>query len=240
MRTKFNSFAVARLAPLPTSACLAVIFLLDGCCTRPAPSDITKPPAPAPAVASAGLPLHQATIELDGQPVAGWRVTDFAGRGEVRAEPDRILLEMGYMTGITWTNTFPKTDYELNLDAMRVDGSDFFCGLTFPVGNDPCSFIVGGWGGGVVGLSSIDGEDAANNETTKYMNFEKGRWYHIRLRVTRSSIEAWIDEDKVVNIVTTDRAISIRTEMEITRPFGIATWSTTGAVKNIQVKRLKS
>ena len=89
-------------------------------------------------------------------------------------------------------------------------------------------------------MSSIDGEDAASNETTKYLNFEKGRWYHIRLRVTKSSIEAWIDEEKVVNIVTTDRAISVRTEVELSRPFGISTWSTTGAVRNIKVARLKA
>ena len=215
----------------------AVILLLDGCITRPAPAKSeAKLETAAP---GAAIPLRQAAIELDGKAVTGWRETDFAGRGEVRAEKDRIVLQMGYMTGITWTNAFPKTDYEVNLDAMRVDGSDFFCGLTFPVGEAPCSFIVGGWGGGVVGLSSLDGEDAANNETTKYLNFEKGRWYHLRLRVTQSSIECWIDEEKVVNIVTTDRTLSIRSEVEASRPFGIATWSTTGAVKDIKVTRLK-
>jgi hypothetical protein len=48
-------------------------------------------------------------------------------------------------------------------------------------------------------LSSIDGEDAANNETTKIMGFDKGRWYRIRLRVTPAKIEAWIDTEKVVD-----------------------------------------
>ena len=62
--------------------------------------------------------------------------------------------------------TFPKVDYEVNLDAKRVAGNDFFCGITFPVGKRFCSLIVGGWGGATVGLSSIDGKDAAENETT--------------------------------------------------------------------------
>jgi hypothetical protein len=215
-----------------------VILVLDGCATQhaPAPSEVK---ADASADSAAPLPLHQATIDIDGKPVAGWRETEFAGRGEVRVERDRLILQTGYMTGVTWTNAFPKIDYEVNLDAMRVDGSDFFCGMTFPVGEAPCSFIVGGWGGGVVGLSSIDGEDAANNETTKYLNFEKGRWYHIKVRVTQSSIECWIDEEKVINVVTTDRTLSVRTEVELSRPFGIATWSTTGALKDIKVKKLK-
>src|SRR5207249_10444104 len=134
---------------------------------------------------------------------------------EVRAKDDQIILEMGAMlTGIHRTNDLPKMNYEVSLEAMKVSGGDFFCGLTFPVGESFCSFIVGGWGGGVVGLSSIDGEDAANNETTKYLNFEKGRWYHIRLRVTQGSIECWIDDEKVVNVVTTGRTLSIRSEVE--------------------------
>ena len=96
-------------------------------------------------------------------------------------------------TGVTWTKEFPTWDYEVACDAMRVDGNDFFCGMTFPVGKDPCSFIVGGWGGTVVGLSSIDGFDASENETTQYYEFERDRWYKIRLRVTPERIEAIVD-----------------------------------------------
>ena len=52
----------------------------------------------------------------------------------------QILLHFGSeMTGITWTGELPRIDYEIKLEAMRVDGTDFFCGLTFPVGDPPCS-----------------------------------------------------------------------------------------------------
>ena len=37
-------------------------------------------------------------------------------------------------------------DYELRLEAKRVEGGDFFCGLTFPVGKEYCTLILGGWG----------------------------------------------------------------------------------------------
>ena len=77
-------------------------------------------------------------------------------------------------TGINWTNDFPKMNYEVALDAMRVMGSDFFCGLTVPVGDTFCSLIVGGWGGSLVGISSLDGMDASENETTKFISFEIG------------------------------------------------------------------
>ena len=175
---------------------------------------------------------------FDGKTLKGWAVTDFAGRGDVRVENGKLILDMGVMTGVTWTSDIPKMNYEVTLDAMRVEGSDFFCGLTFPVGKDPCSFIVGGWGGGTIGLSSLDGADAANNETTKYLNFENGKWFAIRLRVTPGKIEAWIDEEKMVDVETADRKIDIRIEVEQSKPFGIASWATKAALRNIRIRRL--
>jgi 3-keto-disaccharide hydrolase len=228
---------------------VTIAFSLAGCCCcgpEQAPKTISPPRAsarePSPSPTNEAASLRPASTNwqslFDGKTLKGWTVTDFAGRGEVRVHDGRILLEMGVMTGITWTNPILRMNYEVELDAMRVEGSDFFCGLTFPVGEAPCSLIVGGWGGGVVGLSSLDGEDAANNETTQYINFERGRWYRIRLRVMPTKIQAWIDEDKVVDVVTTDRKISIRSEVELSRPFGIATWSTTGALRNIRIRAL--
>ena len=177
---------------------------------------------------------------FDGRTLTGWKATDFAGRGPVVVKDGQIHLENGFMTGITWTNSaeLPRTNYELSLEAMRVEGTDFFCGLTFPVGKDPCSFIVGGWGGGVVGLSSLNGEDASQNETTKYMNFPNGRWFQIRVRVTTGKIEAWIDSEKMVDVDTADKTIGIRIEMEASKPLGVASWSTAAALRNLKVRKL--
>lgn len=176
---------------------------------------------------------------FDGRTLAGWKVTDFGGQGEVRVEDGQLILEFGSpMTGVTWQRSFPKTDYEVELDAMRVDGDDFFCGLTFPVGEAPCSLILGGWGGATVGLSSIDGQDASDNETTSYQEFKPRQWYHVRLRVTPERIECWLDKQKIADVELAGKKISIRPEVELSRPFGIATWVTTGAIKNITLLRL--
>jgi hypothetical protein len=138
-------------------------------------------------------------------------------------------------TGITWKGDFPRQDYMVTLEAMRQEGNDFFCGMTFPVGKKPCTLIVGGWGGMVVGLSSIDGMDASENETMTLKNFDKGRWYRIILRVTEQTIEAWIDNEKVVDFTIGDSALSIRPEVELSKPFGIASWRTTAAIRNIRL-----
>ena len=177
---------------------------------------------------------------FDGKTLKGWKITDFAGHGEVNVENGQLLLHSGLMlTGVSWTNEIPKSDYEVALEAMKVDGGDFFCGLTFPVKDAFCTWIIGGWGGGVVGLSSIDGLDASENETTKYMKFDSRRWYRLRLRVTKEKIETWIDDEKIVDQSIVDRRISLRPgDIDLSKPFGLATWQTTGALRNIKVRRL--
>lgn len=176
---------------------------------------------------------------FDGKTLAGWKVTEFGGEGDVEAKDGRIQMAMAEgCTGITWKGEFPKWDYEVRLEAMRVEGIDFFCGMTFPVGDDPCSLIVGGWGGAVVGLSSIDGKDAAHNETKRYEKFETGRWYKIRLKVTKEKIEAWIDDKQVVDQALAGHKISIRPEVQLSRPFGIAAWRTTAALRDIRLVSL--
>jgi hypothetical protein len=172
---------------------------------------------------------------FDGRALGGWKPTAFGGEGEVSIVDGTIQIGMGAdLSGITWTEAFPKQSYELALEAQRVDGSDFFCGLTFPVGDDPLSLIVGGWGGGVVGLSSIDGQDAARNDTTLFRAFETGRWYAVRVRVTPERIVCCLDEEGVIDQPLEGRKLSIRPEVTASLPLGIATYSTTARVRNIR------
>jgi len=223
---------------LASAVLISLLVFLAGCASTPTRPDAKSPTRAAAPVSAAFPQTHDWVSLFDGKTLKGWAISDFSGHGKVSTDDGKITLGSGVMTGVTWTNDIPRMNFEVELEAMRVDGSDFFCGLTFPVATNPCSLIVGGWGGGVVGLSSLDGEDAANNETTKYINFENGRWYKIRLRVVPTTIQAWIDEEKIVDVVIADRRISIRIEVEPSVPFGISTWSTTGAIRNIRVRRL--
>lgn len=177
---------------------------------------------------------------FDGRTLYGWQVIDYAGKGEVKIKDGQIILGMGYMTGIKWTNDPPKMNYEVEYEAMRVEGSDFFGSLTFLVNTNPCTFILGGWGGGTVGISSLNDMDASENETSKFMNFENGKWYKVRIRVTEKKIEAWINDEKFVDVVHTDKKVSLRPgDIELSAPFGFSTWSTTGALRNIRIRYLK-
>jgi len=176
---------------------------------------------------------------FDGQSLGLWKVTDFGGQGDVHIEDEAIYLEMGsYTTGITWTGPVVRMNYEISLEAMRVDGSDFFCALTFPVAENPCTLVLGGWGGTLCGLSNIGFYDASENETTTFYSFKNKVWYHVRLRVEPERIQAWLDGESLVDVDIAGKRIDIRPEMDLCQPLGIATWVTTGAVRNIYVTKL--
>lgn len=176
---------------------------------------------------------------FDGKTLKGWKAPKFGGEGQVKVEDGCIVMERGDpMTGIAWEGEFPKTNYEVEYVAKRTDGIDFFATVTFPVGDSFCSFVTGGWGGSVIGLSSINFNDASDNETTQFMVFKDHQWYKFRVRVTKAKIEVWVDDKKVVDFVIGNNKISIRYEVDLCRPFGFSSWCSTGVIKSIRMREL--
>ena len=174
---------------------------------------------------------------FDGTSLRGWKETPFLGHGKIRVADGAIVLGNGIMTGITWTEPFPKFNYEVRLEAMRAEGYDFFAGITFPLHDAHCSWINGGWGGMVVGLSSLDGMDASENDTATTRAFQSGRWYPLRLRVTYDRIQAWIDDELVIDAYVGNREVDLRPgEIELSRPFGIASYSTTAKLRKLEYR----
>ncbi len=212
----------ARIA-LHVSCCTALLALGAGC-------------------AGAGRDPAGLTRLFNGKDLTGWNVLrdgDFDRAGKAHARDGRLILAAGEaMTGVRWTGAFPADDYEVKLEAMRVDGSDFFCGMTFPLAGGHATLILGGWGGSVVGISNIDGVAANENETTNIIEFENKRWYRIHLLVTEGHVDVWIDDEKVIEQKTAGRKFAVWPQQEAARPFGITTWYTTGALRNITLRQL--
>lgn len=179
------------------------------------------------------------TSLFDGKTLGKWQSVPFGGEGEVRIKDGSLILEMGMdATGVTWTGDFPTLDYEVALEAKRLEGVDFFCCIIFPVGETHCSFVVNGWAFGIVGLSCLEEMAAIDNETCEMMDFEDNVWYRIRVRVTGEKIEAWIDDKQMVNLETEGRKISVHPAVELCKPLGLSTWSTVGALRNIRMRKL--
>jgi len=190
--------------------------------------------------ATRGAPTDGSRVLFDGKTLGKWKSTEFGGQGEVRVQDGKIVVDGGAaLSGIHWTGgDVPKVNYELSVEAMKIEGNDIFCGIAFPYKESFCSFVAGGWGGSTVGLSSVDGMNASENETNSDMDFQKDRWYTFRLRVTNDKIEAWIDAKQVVNLETKDRKVSIHPAMELSCPLGLATYTTTAAFRNIRLRPL--
>ena len=179
---------------------------------------------------------------FNGKDLGDWESTRYGGEGEVMVnEEGNLEFDFGaVMTGVNWNGEPPATsNYEISLDAMKLDGYDFFVALTFPVKDSHATFVVGGWGGGVVGISSVDDLNASENETMNIEGFLKDQWYRIRVRVTDEHLSAWIDEQQMVNLPLEGKKISLLPgDIELSVPIGIASFQTRAQYRNIQWRDL--
>jgi len=81
------------------------------------------------------------------------RDIEFEDHGKVEVKDGELIIGKGIpMSGVSWKGDFPRTDYEVSLKGKRIEGDDFFCGMTFPVDKSHCSLIRGGWDGSTTGL----------------------------------------------------------------------------------------
>jgi len=172
---------------------------------------------------------------------SNWKPCHFGGDGPIEMKSEVLSLGFGDpFTGVRWEGDFPKQDYEITMESRRVGGFDFFCGLTLPAGKERFSLILGGWGGSLIGLSSIDGLDASNNETMMIRDFKKDQWYKIRVQVTAKKIVVWLDEEEIISIEREGRVFDVRSEMEESTPVGIAAYQCESEVRKVSVRSLPS
>ncbi|MDR1383716.1 MAG: DUF1080 domain-containing protein [Planctomycetaceae bacterium] len=185
---------------------------------------------------------------FDGKTLDGWKAPEDTTAGQVKVESGCIVLGQGDLsTGIKYVKPFPKTNYEITYQAKRVKGYDFFGTITFPVKDSFCSFVNGGWGGGTIGLSSINGYDASENETSSYYSFKDDEWYQFRVCVSDDRITVWVNalEDKSaekqepeIDVTLKEKEISIRIEVNPYKPLGFTSWVTEGWLRDIKYREL--
>ncbi|MDB6140329.1 MAG: hypothetical protein JWO94_3401 [Verrucomicrobiaceae bacterium] len=195
--------------------------------------------APKPAAATG-----KTFVLFDGKSLDDWQSVDNGGSGAVEAVDGEMLIRAGEsLSGTVYKKAkdLPLMNYELTAEAMRTEGSDFFCGLTFPVGNlNTClTLILGGWGGAVTGISSIDGMDASENNTSSFQRFKDNQWYKVRLRVLPKEIRVWIDDKEVVNTDTEGKKLGLRPgPIESYAPLSFTTYQTSAAIRNVKLQSL--
>jgi len=217
------------------TALLAVtsLFLCTACCQTP------EADAPQPTEAQ---PLAK-PVSVVGPQLTDWKKINFGGEGRITYDNGVLNLDRGSpMTGLVYTGDPKKVfgesleDYTITLKAKRVEGIDIFLGLTFPVGTDGhVSLVLGGWAGAISGISNLDGANASENATTKYHAFKENQWYDVKIRLT-DKIECWLDDKKIVDEPRADYTeFTTHGSVVDTVPFGLFTYSTWGAYKDLKV-----
>ncbi len=177
---------------------------------------------------------------FDGKSLDGWKKNDFPRAGDVKVEDGKINLNAGgTMTGITTTRQdLPRVDYELSYEAMRTEGGDFFAAATFPVGKAYITLVNGGWGGNITGLSSLNGMDASENETTCSIKYEDKTWYRFRVHVTGRAIRCWVDDKEIIAVDYQDRRVSTRLETARERAAGLRHLEDRRRLRKIEIRTL--
>lgn len=184
-----------------------------------------------------------------------WKACQFGGDGEITIKDGLIKMEYGDpLTGVKWDGPFegdpsdgakaskskplPRDNYELRWECRRDKGFDFLCAFTFPIADQHASLVMGGWGGGITGISSIDGQDASDNDTTMFKNYDDKTWYKARVRVETEKITVWIDGKEMFDQPRKNHQFDIRFEMDPCTPLGIANFECDSQIRKIQIRRL--
>lgn len=205
------------------------------------------------------LGCNKAAAPLKEPVIAEWRLLESAlasewqqagipeeGQIQINSDDELVLAAGQPMTGarfMGWAAAeLPQTSYVIQYEALREEGRDFFGTVTFPVGSHDthASFVLGGWGGTLTGISSIDFLDASENQTRAEMPFQANRWYRVRIEVRPEDLRVWVDGKPVVNANIKGRKVGLRPgDIEQCVPFGFATYATKAKIRNVVIEWLR-
>jgi len=191
---------------------------------------------------------------FDGKTLSGWKVVESFGTpgkaGTVAVQDGSIVLSGGphaAAAGFFSTLSWPTVGYEVVFDIMRIKRSrDPNCAcaadVVFPVESDWSDLVIGGGlDENAVALYGIESRHFGGPRWTKFMTFNDGQWYQVRLCVTESAIRAWIDTEKVVDERRGGLGIQpLLYRPRQLKPFGLLTHSDRVALRNICLRRLKA
>lgn len=206
----------------------------------------SDPVSDAAVSADSSRPTVAMEVDFFANGLQDWKVLDdFSGNAGAEFSDEGIcsILPGQPISAIRYEGPWelPVTEYEISFQARRVEGQDFFAALTFPVNSiDTCAtFVAGGWGGALTGISCVDGMDASANSTGMTQNYAQGEWYSFRIEVVPESIKVWNGSAIIVNLPLEGRKISLRPgELEYSAPFGLGTYQTRGEIRHLRILKL--
>lgn len=175
------------------------------------------------------LPSGEQLELFDGQTFDFWDSGSFPSSGKVEIKDGAIILQRGApLTVLSWRGIYRSVDYELQFEVKRFEGDSVRFGMVLPIQQSFVALMLGE----TAELCCLDGASQKIAEKTKLI-FDTERWHPVRLRVTAEHIQAWVDDQEVVDQSAAGRQFSLPRELVPAAPIAVMTQNATAAVRNI-------
>jgi hypothetical protein len=175
-----------------------------------------------------------------------WEIIDVAkgrGHGGKSSVKDGRALLSGLKNRITgrWVGKFPTMDYEVVFEVARTAGLRFPY-VVFAVGDSHGVWFMAGRDGTYAGLSTVDGKgyDQKGNPTYRRVRYAAKRWYKARLRVAGGKVEAWVDDEQVIDLPDAERRVQKDAFGVTLKPFTISVHEAVNVIRNLRLHSLGS
>ncbi len=123
-------------------------------------------------------------------------------------------------------------DYELTLQALKERGAEGFLVLFRARDEDSFYWLnLGGWGNTRHAVEKeIEGGRRGIGRGHNGV-IETGRWYDVRIRCEGNQLQAWLDEEQIIDLRDEDNP-------HLKGMIGLGTWGTHARYRNLKVKKL--
>ena len=235
--------------PLERTGLAGALLLVAACCaSRGADEglDGARAPEMTPESAQVGetRPESERTADwralYDGTDLSSWELGVYGESDEYEVLEDGVVIpQTAALAGMTFRGALPTVPYRLSVEATRLYGADFFLGVTFPVAGDHLTLVLGGWGGMVSGLSSLDGLDASSNATRTLRHFPNGKRHEVEIEVTETDVRVRVDGEPFLSTSLEGREVGLRVDVEPSHPLGIATYATSTQLHRVRALEMR-
>jgi len=154
--------------------------------------------------------------------------------GVWRVEGGELIQEVANNPDVRLTFGDPNwSDYEISLEAQKISGREGFLILFRAKSERDFYWInIGGWGNTATAVERSNDNRRKVISPWRPMRIEEGRWYKIRVRCQGRRIQAWLDDQFLLDFTDDSE------NAHLTGKVGVGTWLTRAKFRNIKVTAL--
>jgi protein kinase-like protein len=130
---------------------------------------------------------------------------------------------------LEWQGPFPRSNYELEVEAMPVDSTDYFCSLVVPVGKRSVTITTIDRR-----LRLMEVDDRMVTVNTR-LALARKKWHRFRVRVTPAFFTVWVNGTKIVERLCDG---SVFRSPRGAKPLAIYASGTQTGIRSVRMRRI--